>query len=93
MECFFKNILKSCHSDKTLEPKVLSNVRILKIVSSSKERKDNIFNSIEDSESPLHYHTDCYREYISKEKIKRWLNKMKKNDTSKSSPVPRQLHR
>ena len=93
MECFFKNILKSCHSDKTLEQSVLSDVRILKIVSCSKERKDNIFSSIENSESDLHYHADCYREYISKEKIKRWLNKVKKRNVTENPPVVKHLRR
>ena len=93
MECFFKDILKSCHSDKTLEQCVLSNVRILKIVSCSKERKDNIVSSIKNSDSGLHYHADCYREYISKEKIRRWLNKVKKKNETKNPPVIKHLRR
>ena len=93
MECFFKDILKSCHSEKILENNFLSDVRILKIVSCSKERRDILFSSFENTDSGLKYHGDCYREYTSKDKISRWLNKIKKQKTADNPPGVKQLQR
>ena len=93
MPCFFKDILKSCNSEKTLERNALSNVRILKLISCSKERKDNMFSTLENTDSELLYHGDCYREYTSREKIARWLNKLKMKKGENSHQAPKVLRR
>ena len=92
MECIFKEILPSCCDGKKFEHNILSQIRREKIISSSKERDDSFYTKIEENQNDMHFHTDCYREYTSKEKIKRWIKKVKVPD-KESTPPSKRLRR
>ena len=91
MECTFKGLLPSCSQGKKFEKNILSQLRKEKVITSSKERKDNFHIKIESISSELKCHSDCYREYTSKEKIARWLNKIK--DSEDLTPPTKRLRR
>ena len=89
MECIFKGLLASCSADKQFEANPLSQIRKDKIVSSSHQRKDKFHEQIEEISSDKRFHSHCYREYTSKEKIARWLKKVKNKEANSSPPTKR----
>ena len=75
--CLFSNILDTCTIDKKFATQPLTETRVAKIQSSSKERGDNFeLDSLDDNRL---YHSDCYTYYISKQKIQRYLDNKKKS--------------
>ena len=64
-------------------------VRIDKILVSSHQRKDSFHEQIKDISSDRKFHSDCYREYTLKEKIARYLKKVRQGKTNSSPPTKR----
>ena len=83
-QCLFRNVLATCNIDKSYGNKELSDIQKGTVINSSKKRGDQCFDNADNFDS-FHYHTDCYSEYTSKQKISRFLMKRKKDSTSKDS--------
>ena len=84
--CLFSNILDTCTIDKKFATQPLTETRVAKIQSSSKERGDNFeLDSLDDNRL---YHSDCYTYYISKQKIQRYLDNKKKSRDQHDGAIP-----
>ena len=89
MQCIFKEILPSCSQAKKFEKNALSQMRKEKVIACSHERKDNFHIQIEQTFSDMKFHTDCYINYTSKDKIARLLKKMKPCEKDSTPPTKR----
>ena len=88
--CVFRDVLNTCNIDKEISGKELTERQKTKIAECSKERKDN-FILIETEK--LQCHKDCYAEYTSTEKIKRYLIKQKKTQKDEGVIPAKRLRR
>jgi hypothetical protein len=88
--CVFQEILHTCAVTKSFGDHQLTDTGIAKVKASSVERNDDFVLPT----GNLFFHKDCYAEYTSKEKIKRY-NSKKKNTSSEnnSGSAPKRLRR
>ena len=88
--CLFKQYLESCHINNQFADKELTARRKQTVIVKSIARGDSLQVDINKLLS-LAYHSNCYLEYTSNEKIDRYLKR--KNESESAEITPRKLLR
>ena len=88
--CLFKQYLESCHINNQFADKELTARRKQTVIVKSIARGDSLQVDINQLTS-LAYHSNCYLEYTSNEKIDRYLKR--KNNSESAEITPRKLLR
>ena len=83
--CFFSDYLESCHIDNQFADKELTALRKQTVIVKSIDRGDSLQVDINKLER-LVYHTNCYLNYISNEKIERHLKRKNSSESAKTTP-------
>ena len=83
--CFFSDYLESCHIDNQFADKELTALRKQTVIVKSIDRGDSLQVDINKLER-LVYHTNCYLNYTSNEKIERHLKRKNSSESAKTTP-------
>ena len=88
--CLFKQYLESCHINNQFAGKELTARRKQTVIVKSIDRGNSLQVDINKLTS-LAYHSNCYLDYTSNEKIERYLKR--KNNSESAETTPRKLLR